>query len=283
MFGKLNLSENLFIGVQELSALQNFALGYKALFGLLASNFGLIEDKDSIRLEDTSNSDRNSFKATSPGNLQLQFFSPSYAIAYPNNIICWDKNRVITLPDSYKNNNYYVKISYANDSLEEGTLKFDTNGNVTGTGTKFVEKLRGEPNFSSKIQLFTFNGISFDDKGYYFVESVNSDTNIKIYSETGTIGDNSLVYYYKVVGTFPLGSNITEDEIYPFVYDNCKVEFIKETTLGEVPNSYAMKLDNTSFYVARISIDSNGIVSIQDKRYLWESEGEKYKKWFSLK
>ena len=280
---RLNISEDLFIGSQELSALQNFSLGYLDIFGMMAKNFGLIENKDLIRLSEINDADRTSFKATSPGNLQLQFYSPSYAFAYPNKLIAWTKNKIVTLPDSYKNKKFWVKISYAEDYIEEGTLRMDAQGNITGTGTYFTDKLRGEPGFPSRITLYTFNGTSFDPKGVYIVESVNSDTSIAVYSETGTIGDITLTYYYAINGTFPIGSNVTQDEQFPFRYDSCQVDFVEETTEGEAPNSFAMRNDNISFYVARIIVDSNGVLAIQDKRFLFENEEEKYRKWFSLK
>lgn len=280
---RINLSENLFIGVQELQMFQNNCMNYLNIFGMLAKTFGLIENKDALSLSKISDADRESFKATSPGNLQLQFTTPSYAFAYPNKLICWDKNKVVTLPDSYKGKTYWVRISYAENVIEEGTLRMDGNGNITGTSTFFTDKLRGEPNFPSRIKLYTFNGSSFDEKGIYVVESVNSDTSIKIYSETGTIGDITLTYYYSVVGTWPIGSNPTEDEINPFRYDSCQLEFLEETTTNEAPENYVMKNSNDKFYVARITIDSNGALSIQDKRFIYENEDSMYSKWFSLK
>ena len=283
MGGRLNISENLFIGTQEISAIQNYALDFSNILGILAKTFGFIENKDLIRLSEIEKEDRTCFKASSPGNLQLQFYTPSYAMSYPNKMISWTKNRIVTLPDSYKNKKYWVKISYAEDYIEEGTLRLDAQGNVIGTGTYFTDKLRGEPNFASRITLYTFNGTSFDEKGIYIVESVNSDTSISIYSETGTIGDITLNYYYAINGTFPIGSNITKDEQFPYRYDGCKVEFVEETTEGEAPNSYIMKNDNTSFYVARIIVDANGVIAVQDKRFLFEGEEEKFSKWFSIK
>lgn len=44
-----------------------------------------------------------------------------------------------------------------------------------------------------------------------------------------------------------------------------------------------MKNDNTSFYVARIIVDANGVIAVQDKRFLFEEEEEKFSKWFSIK
>lgn len=283
--GKFNLVENLFVGVQELNAMQDFALNYYNIFGLLAKTFGLIENKDLLRLSETNNEDRESFKLSTPGALQLSFpAGKSFAFAYPNNLISWNQSKTIILPDSYKGKTYWVKIGYAESIIESGTLKMDSNGNIVGTGTFFTDKLRGEPGFPSEIELYTFNGTSFDEKGKYIVENVSSDTNINVYSETGTIGDTTLTYYYSIIGTFPIGSSVTEDEQNPFRYDSCELSFIEESTEGEIPDEYSMKESNTEFYVARIVIDNNGSITIQDERFVFEdSNNPQYSKWFSLK
>ena len=132
---RINLSENLFIGVQELQTMQTFLSSFNTKLGLMTKNFGFIENKDAYNLSQVANSDRICFKASSPGNLQLQFASPSYAFAYPNNMITWDRSQTLILPDSYKGKTYWVKISYQETYLEVGTLTIDSSGNVSGTGT----------------------------------------------------------------------------------------------------------------------------------------------------
>ena len=47
---RINLSENLFIGVQELQMFQNNCMNYLNIFGMLAKTFGLIENKDALSL-----------------------------------------------------------------------------------------------------------------------------------------------------------------------------------------------------------------------------------------
>ena len=281
---KLNLSENLFIGAQELNTLQNFQIDIKGLMGLMASNFGFIENKDAIRLSKITKEERNSFKLSSPGSYKLQFSTPSYAFAYPDKVISWKDDRIINLSDAYKDKIYWVKISYQEEFIENGTLTIDTKGNILGVGTKFTDKLRGEPNFPSKITLFTYSGNSFDERGEYYVEDVRSDTSIKVISPTGTIGNTNLTYYYAVNGTFPVGSNVYSDDKFPFIYDGCRVEFVEETTDGEIPNSFIMKESNTEFYVARIKISAQGTIHIEDKRFIFESdEDDRYSKWFKMK
>ena len=59
---RLNLTENLFLGVQELQVFQNNCMNYLNIFGMLAKNFGLIENKDALSLSKISDADRESFK-----------------------------------------------------------------------------------------------------------------------------------------------------------------------------------------------------------------------------
>lgn len=283
---KINLKENLFIGVQELTSMQNFLASHFNLLGMQAKTFGLIENADLIRIKNIdaiNKEDRTSFKLSSPGNLKIQINSPSYAFAYPNNLISWTKNRIIELSDDYKNNIYWVKISYQEEFIEEGSFKMDSEGNVIGIGTNFVSKLRGEPGFPSRIKLYTYDGMNYNPQGIYIVTSVNSDTNICISSETGTIGNSNLLYYYSILGTFPEGTNISEAEQNLYSYDGCLVEFVKESVENEPPSFNTMKNNNNSFYIARISVSDGGVVSVEDKRFVFENEGEEFSKWFSLK
>ena len=98
----------------------------------------------------TGNSDllnpvNNSFLVSSAGNLQIQINNPSYAFAYPNNLITWNKNDNIVIPSNYDNKNVWVKISYAETYIEKGIVALSSNGQITGTNTEFTKKLRGEP------------------------------------------------------------------------------------------------------------------------------------------
>lgn len=296
---RLNLSENLFIGTQELNMLQQFN-NFTKVLGLMTKTYGFLENKDlNSLMKLSSNSERGCFKASTPGALQLQFTTPSYAFAYSEDggkVITWDKNRTIILDDTFKGKSWWVKISYTEDFIEKGTLKIDKNGNVTGTGTSFTTKLRGEPNFPSVIKLYTYSLNNFEEKGTYYVDTVIGDESMILYSPTG-IGDISLNYYYAICGTFPQGSNVFEEDLFPYRYDGCKVEFVEDNTAGgDIPNEYVMKNSNSEFYVARITVDLNSgeLTEIEDKRFIFESlntadskytpeENNRYSKWFSLK
>ena len=108
-----------------------------------------------------------------------------------------------------------------------------------------------------------------------------NDTVAKLYSYSGigTTGN----YYYAVIGTFTEGGvTLLENSKYPFRYDSCKIEFVEETSTNVPPNEDTMKISNSSFYIARLVI-SSGSVTVTDKRNVFESAGEMYSKWWSLK
>lgn len=283
--GKLNLSDNLFIGTQELKAFQENALQFKTLLGYLTKHYGFVDLCDSI--QDTS--DNGCWKITTSTGGTFTISSPSYAFAYPNNLISWNNpSKVIQVSDSFKGKSFWVKIKYANDNFEKGTLKVDSQGNITGTNTEFTEKLRGEPNFASVIELYAYNSYSSSwvSQGQYSVESVKTNTSI-VLSTTNGVPSTSVSYLYKVVGTFPLGTVLTQDVKFPFVYDSCEVELIEEVTDGLAPNEATMLVSNSEFYIASMNYSSDGVLTVKkdQKNYFEDTTKfeEKYSKWWSLK
>lgn len=273
----LNLTDELFVGKEELLGLQQFAnTDTKKIFGFLTKTYGLVGNSDLL------NPINNSFLVSNAGTLQIKINNPSYAFAYPNNLITWDKNENFIISDSLLGKIGWVKVSYSENYIEKGTLILGSDGQIIGQNTEFLSRLRGEPNFASKITLFTYSsGVFTPMPQDYIVESVTNDVNAKIYSYTG-IGATG-TYYYAVTGTFTEGMILLEDTKYPFRYDGCKVEIIEETSTNVPPDEETMKNSNTSFYIARLIISAIGDISIEDKRYVFESDGAKYSKWWSLK
>lgn len=296
----LKLSENLFIGAQELNMLQNFN-NFTTIMGLMTKNFGFLENQDLNNLLQKKNKERKSFQLIVENN-KLKFPTPSYAFAYPNKLITWDIDRFITLDDSFKNNGWWVKISYDESYIEKGIVTIDKDGNVHGSNTFFTEKLRGEPGFPSRITLFLYENNEFVEKETYYVDTVLSNTDLKVYSPNG-IGDITKTYYYAVRGTFPPNVDIFGGQYgdeFPFRYDSCKVEFVAGSN-DNIPNEYYMRNSNTEFYVGWFSVDgegniggNQGVAGIQDKRFIFEEnntpdseyiieENNRYSKWYSSK
>lgn len=295
MTGRINFQENMFVGSVEFKKFQELNSGLIQIIGAMTRNFGFIEMNDAIRIADIDSANkenRTCFKASASGAGTITFHTPSYAISWNQNtskynIITWNQNRLIQVPTSYYGKSYYVKISYQEESIEKGTLRVDAQGNVTGTGTEFAELLRGSNDglTSSRIKLYTYDGISFFLIGTYVVKSVSSDNHIVIVEEgTEAIPDVSKTYYYSVAATLPLGSYVTSDNI--FIYDGCKVEFVQASS-DAIPNEWLMQIDTESFYVCKIDISANGNVTITDKRFIFEDVEDDtdhiYSKWFRMK
>lgn len=283
--GKLNLSDNLFIGTQELKTFQENFLNFKTILGFLTKTYGFVDLKDAIN----DSQDNNCWKITASTGGSFTISTPSYAFAYPYNLISWlNPSRVIKVADSFKGKNFWVKIKYAQDNFEQGILQVDGEGNVTGTNTYFTEKLRGEPNFASRIELFSYNlaSGSWISVGEYDIESVSTNTSMVLSNQNG-LPSTSVSYLYKVIGTFPVGTILTTEEKYPFIYDSCEVELIEETTVNKAPNEGVMMVENKEFYIARMSYSNEGVLTVESdvKNYFENTElfEPKYSKWWSLK
>lgn len=96
----------------------------------------------------------------------------------------------------------YVYIEFVaptNLNEEEGTISIDASGNLTGTGTKFTECLRGEPFHPMRIK-FTNSTYNFQE---LYIDSVTSDTAATIKMIGGVTPESGLKY--KVVGSFTPG------------------------------------------------------------------------------
>jgi len=272
----LNLVDDLFLGKEELSVFQQFSnKDFYKILGFLTKNYGFTGNSDLL------NPTNNSFLVSNAGTLKIALNNPSYAFAYPNNLITWDKNENILIPDTFLGKVCWVKVSYSENYIEKGTVSLNSNGQIIGTNTEFLSRLRGEPNFSSKIALFSYISGVYTKVKEYIVESVTNNTTAKLYSYSG-IGTAG-IYYYAVIGTFTEGDTLLEINKFPFRYDGCKVEIIEETSTNLPPDENIIKLSNTSFYIARLTITALGSVSIEDKRNVFESEGVSYSKWWSLK
>lgn len=279
--GYLHLVENLFLGKEELDALQNFSNKdiYKIL-GLLTYSYGFVSLEDILANPKMDISLMSSFKVRSQSKMDIQIENPSYIFAYPNNLIVWDSAEHITIPEMYRGRVVWLKAVYYQHSIEKGTLSISADGSVVGSGTEFTKKLRGEPNFPSRITLFVKNSDgALEQKMTYDVLSVNSDTSLQVDS-FGGIDNTSLTYYYAVAGTFEEGTLVDEEAQYPFKYDGCKIEFVQETVEEMAPDELVMQSSNTEFYIARLVINSEGNVEVQDKRGMFNDlELGVYKNW----
>ena len=234
---RLNISENLFLDVNELNHLVRFISeeGYKRLFKQIVRKYGVVR-----------NTENNNFLVTKIDDTHVLVHS---GIAFDENLnaILLNANQTIELVSGIE---HYICIRYAESHIEEGVVSIAQNGNLVGIGTKFTDVLRGQPNFPTKVK-FESNSNVYE----YEVVSVLSDTNAILAGDF--VAEKNLKY--SVVGTFTPGALILEDKVQIYSYDSCEIFVVDGDTLT-VPT-----LDNNEYFIAKITYSSNEL-SVTDFR-----------------
>lgn len=149
---------------------------------------------------------------------------------------------------------YYVKLRWISDTLEEGTCQVSASGQLTGSGTMFTEIMRGQPGFPSKI-AFSKSGLV--NTGEYEVVNVASDTSVQLSGsftlETGL--------KYKVVGTFTPDTIVSSGDKFVFEYNGYEVYVEASATVN----------NTTEVLLGKVSTD--GVtMSVEDHRSQWYAE-----------
>ena len=245
---RLNLQNDLFLGLQELQRQDKFIKedGYIRIFKSLINNFGIVEV-----VSDTSFDNFKVQNGTNSGTIKIS--TDSYAIDNSINILFKESFDNLVVVDD--NSWYWVKVSYLESTLETGFINLAANGNITGVGTKFSETLRDQNSYPVKI---SFPNSSLNT-GDYQVVSVLSDTQAILSGSAGFTDENNLDF--EVVGSFTPGISYFWADRLPYIYDSCQLEFIAELSVNVPP----AKTDGEEFYIARVK-NNGGSVTIQDKR-----------------
>lgn len=153
---------------------------------------------------------------------------------------------ILNVPDD--NVVRYVCIKYRNTDVEVGTVSIDSNGILTGIGTKFTEVFRGQPLHSTKIRL-----ISSENVNEYEVLNVVNDTQAVIQG-AAFVPESNITY--RVVGTFSYGTTIPEQNKY--IYQYYDFEVLLRDSLSAVQEGLEYVL---------ASVKSNGFtIEIKDLR-----------------
>jgi len=258
-------SPDLFLEVQELGRFRNFldTDGFRKNILENTVNFGLVKNYSTpaftnARVErDTDVSGGKTLKVS-----EIKAINNEGSFIYSPGI-----NNLPLLSDG---NWYWVKISHRYTSQEVGTVSLSINGDLVGVGTKFLEVLRGMPNFPARIKFLnaTFNTLEYD------ILEVIDDTRAIIAhpasSGTGvaTFGVESDLEF-AIVGTFTPGIAVPNDNKYPLQYDSVLCELVAET----ISNTKPTFVQDKEFYLARVKVSGTDVV-IQDKRTnIWETKG----------
>jgi len=252
---RLNLNNDLFLGVQELGKLQSFYRdrGLMTLIKLMSVEFGVVKAVSDTGFE--------SFEVSeSTVANKVEFPQYSYAIDSLGNIISnRDLPSTIAIPTGGAWN--WVKISFEESVLEEGVVSLAEDGSLSGVGTNFSKSLRGQPDFPTRIALYIK-----DANGNYTVKEVESEVVTVLSDTSAIIGVESFGVLsdakFAVIGTFTPGVPIPTGSEYPFRHTGCKIELVEEVVTDTAPAKEAYE-----YYIARVKNDA-GTLTIQDKRAL---------------
>lgn len=235
---KLNISQNLFLEVNELRKLVQFLTddGYKPFLKHLTKSFGIAQNKN------------NTYFKVSRKNESQNIVIVNAGIAFDHNLnrIYLENDKELSIPDTGVNQ--WIVISYASTNNEEGTVNVSAQGALNGVGTKFTSVLRGQPNFPTKIR---FN--SNVNTGEYEVVDITSDTMATIVGSF--IAEQNLKY--QVIGTFTPGFQPNDKDKTIYEYDSCNINIVE--------SEYRPVLEEGKYVIAKISY-VNGAISVSDER-----------------
>lgn len=239
----LKISNNLFLGLQELKHLKKSLKqsGYETIFKQMISSYGVVRPYSSNQFSNLQVID------SGLGQLTIK---QGIAIDGDLNAIIIKQDLIDELQVPTDGIERFVVIKYLPTVIEEGTVDIQPDGSLVGTSTKFTSKLRGLPNFPSKI---TFPN-STNNVQQYTVQAVQSDILASLNVAGGQIvAENN--QKYSVVGTFTPGIAVPSQDQYPFIGDGYVVELRDNDAL----------IEDKEFLLAKVS-NQNGSVSIQDQR-----------------
>lgn len=257
--GKLEIYRNTFLEKEELDRFTEFNSNglLKLLLTKYAKGFGIINTNPEA-------SDNDSFKVSKGTDVgTISIAADSYAINNKGDLIRRTPIDNIEILDSSNakiiDEWVWVKIKHVYDKFEEGILSVDINGNVSGTGTKFTDVLRGGASgFPTYIKFIN----STVNNGLYEVSTVINDISAIL---SGDFTPESNLKYV-VYGTFALGKSqdaLSSEGIYS--YDSTEISFVKEN-VDKYPPKESL-VDGEEFFIARARYDSStNAVTIQDKR-----------------
>ena len=252
---ELIISDNLFLGTQELNRFKKFIEQDSIRQQLLlhTKTFGIV--KGFYNLDGQYVEPRSSLSVINRG--KDIFLTPGLAINSKGEVITLKQDLKLNIPNTGLK--YYVFISYEFTHIESGTVSVTEDGSIVGTDTEFLNILRGRPDFPVKIKFTnSTNGNVFE----YEVLSVVDNYNAKIFGDFNA-EDN---LKYQVVGTFTPGFFPSLDNKYIYKYDSVKIRISSdkdtldkdnEFLIAEVVSSTDITIKDlrSKFWTTRASFD----------------------------
>lgn len=238
-------SSDQFLGLQELNKFQDsiFDDGFVKLLLESSISFGVVYN--------VADGNWTNFRIEQGVNVGTIKNSEGFAIDNQGRFIrrAAKDNIAIANDNAWK----WIKIAHLASPVEPYLVNIGANGNLTATGGKFTEILRGVPNNPSKISF-----VGGANTGEYTVHSVIDDNNAVL---QGVFVPESNVEF-RVVGTFTPDTITPSQSKYPFQYDNCTMSVVSEVTPNTPPTSVTGE-----YWIARVKRNGSDL-QIQDKRGL---------------
>lgn len=252
---KINFSENLFLNVSEFKRFQEYLskFGFIPRFLVNVEKFGLVDKIKNIGLDVNKSNNFYVEKAGTP--FSGICVNPGLAIDSKGNLIISSKRELIEIPNNSNWN--WIKIKYKTTNLESGKVSIDSKGNVVGIGTNFLEILRGQPNYPTKLK---FKDSKNGNSNEYEVVKVISDTSCIIQGDFVSESDLE----YSIIGTFTPGFVVENDNKFIYEKDSVQISLVQENSLNEAPPL----VSGDEFYLARVRFNGSNLV-LQDKRSNW--------------
>lgn len=244
----LNLSPNLFLEINELNRFKKSLRenGYQLALKYLSKSFGI-----------ATNSNNSFFKVSQKGDSE-NVVIVNAGIAFDNNVnpIILAEDKEITINTSQ--HKQWLVLEYASTHDEEGTVSISSTGVLSGYDTKFLDVLRGQVNYPTKVK-FTSTNNPYD----YEVVDVTSDT---VATLSGSfVAESNLKY--QVIGCFTPGFQPTDEDKLIYTYDSCSISVIESDSKPV--------LDENQFLIGSIDFNLSGAMEVNDER-IYNMFGEPY-------
>ncbi len=274
---RLHFSENLFIDNLELRKFSNFIFenGWEEIVKNKIGSFGVLKN---TKL-DTNFSNFQITQGNPINGEPTIVVANGYAVGYNTptkslKIIKNEWNQPIIFPQNGKY--YWVKIEAEENVLESGVVNIDTDGNMVGSGTKFTDVLRGQPDFPQVVRFYRVDKTDNYSKLQsalnpleYTVAQVIDDQTAILQGDFNN--ENSL--YYEVVGTFTPGFIVDELDKGVYRYDGCKISLVEEVSATGYPLKPFHVL-NEEFFIYRIKFESGQMIIEDFRNELFKIDGE---------
>lgn len=249
---KLKISPNLFLEVAELNRLVKFLKddGYEQIFKSMLKSYGIVNDEN------------NSFFKVSLKDSNSNVITINPGIAFDSKLRAIRLNETLELSVENTESVRWIVLQYDYTNYEEGTINITSDGTIQGIGTSFLEVLRGQPNFPTKVK---FNSLL--NKEEYEVVSVSNDTSAII---SGSLVPENNVKY-SVIGAFTPGFDASDYNKTIYEIDSYKISLIDSPDVPE--------LTEDQYILASLEFSDNGII-ITDRRAGYMFNNSNYSKGF---